>query len=357
MNGPDPHPPTDTPGAPESPGAPEGAAATDPNPAQAAEEFDLGESVILVVDDNQQNVELIQAYLDALPCKVLTAYDGMDAIEIVEDPDKPTPDLILLDVMMPRMSGFDVCRKLKDDPKTRTIPIMMVTALNELGDIERGVESGTDDFVTKPVNKLELITRVKSLLRVRHLKRELDRTEAIEAQIERFAPGFRDRILARHATPPSALEALNPNFVGGAITGGAATLAQLVARPALRLDPYSTPDPRLFLCSASTPPGGGVHGGRIVAEGPPSALIAEHVPSHVVEIRLDGDGRVPPELAELGEAAERAETLSDRFLLYADHGEELIGEAYRRAPDRRALVRRATLEDVFLRITGRRLEQ
>jgi len=151
-----------------------------------ADDFDLSESVILVVDDNQQNVELIQAYLDDLPCKVLTAYDGMDAIEIVEDADKPTPDLILLDVMMPRMSGFDVCRKLKDDPKTRTIPIMMVTALNELGDIERGVESGTDDFVTKPVNKLELITRVKSLLRVRHLKRELDRTEAYIRDIERI---------------------------------------------------------------------------------------------------------------------------------------------------------------------------
>jgi len=150
------------------------------------EDFDLSESVILVVDDNQQNVELIQAYLDDLPCKVLTAYDGLDAIQIVEDADQPTPDLILLDVMMPRMSGFDVCRKLKDDPKTRTIPIMMVTALNELGDIERGVESGTDDFVTKPVNKLELITRVKSLLRVRHLKRELDRTEAYIRDIERI---------------------------------------------------------------------------------------------------------------------------------------------------------------------------
>jgi DNA-binding response OmpR family regulator len=85
---------------------------------------------------------------------------------------------------MPKMSGFEVCKRLKNDNATRTIPIMMVTALNELGDIERGVESGTDDFVTKPVNKLELITRVKSLLRVRHLKRELDRTEAYIRDIE-----------------------------------------------------------------------------------------------------------------------------------------------------------------------------
>lgn len=158
--------------------------ATEPDPAQ--EQLDLSESVILVVDDNQQNVELMQAYLDDMPCQVLTAYDGLEAIDLVENPEQPTPDLILLDVMMPKMSGFDVCKRLKNDPKTRTIPIMMVTALNELGDIERGVESGTDDFVTKPVNKLELITRVKSLLRVRHLKRELDRTEAYIKDIERI---------------------------------------------------------------------------------------------------------------------------------------------------------------------------
>jgi two-component system, OmpR family, alkaline phosphatase synthesis response regulator PhoP len=169
---------------PESP--PASPPATHAEPLRDEADFDLSESVILIVDDNQQNVELIQAYLDDLPCKVLTAFDGLDAIQLIEDPDQPTPDLILLDVMMPRMSGFDVCRKLKDDPKTRTIPIMMVTALNELGDIERGVESGTDDFVTKPVNKLELITRVKSLLRVRHLKRELDRTEAYIKDIERI---------------------------------------------------------------------------------------------------------------------------------------------------------------------------
>lgn len=145
---------------------------------QNREEPDLSDSTVLIVDDNEQNVELLQAYLETLPCRVMTAPDGVEAIELIADERQPTPDLILLDVMMPRMSGFEVCRKLKEDPQTRSIPIMMVTALNELGDIERGVESGTDDFVSKPVNKLELLTRVKSLLRVRHLKRELDRTEA-----------------------------------------------------------------------------------------------------------------------------------------------------------------------------------
>jgi len=88
--------------------------------------------------------------------------------------ERHQPDIVLLDVMMPRMSGFQACEKLKADPATRDIPVIMVTALNEIGDIERAVESGADDFLTKPVNRLELVTRVRSLMRVRQLKRELD---------------------------------------------------------------------------------------------------------------------------------------------------------------------------------------
>lgn len=88
----------------------------------------------------------------------------------------------------------------------------------------------------------------------------LDRTAAIESQIERFAPGFRDRILARHAMNAADFEHHNPNYKGGAITGGVADALQLFNRPVTRLDPYSTPNPRLFICSAATPPGGGVHG-------------------------------------------------------------------------------------------------
>ncbi|MGO9766420.1 MAG: phytoene desaturase family protein [Myxococcaceae bacterium] len=87
-----------------------------------------------------------------------------------------------------------------------------------------------------------------------------DMTGAIESQVERFAPGFRDRILARHVTRPADLERYNANYVGGAITGGVADLGQLFTRPVARLDPYTTPHPRLFICSASSPPGGGVHG-------------------------------------------------------------------------------------------------
>ncbi len=88
----------------------------------------------------------------------------------------------------------------------------------------------------------------------------LDQTEAIERQLERFAPGFRDLILARHQTSPADWELYNPNYLGGAITGGSADWTQLFTRPVARWSPYTTPNPRILLCSASTPPGGGVHG-------------------------------------------------------------------------------------------------
>jgi CheY-like chemotaxis protein len=138
-------------------------------------------STVLIVDDNPQNVELLQAFLESMPVHLVTAVDGVDALAKVAEHN---PDLILLDVMMPRMSGFQVCQKLKSDPATKDIQILMVTALHELGDIERATECGTDDFVSKPVNKLELQTRVKSLLRVRHLKSELERALTYLNEIE-----------------------------------------------------------------------------------------------------------------------------------------------------------------------------
>ena len=127
---------------------------------------------ILIADDNLQNVELLEAYLADVDCTIQTAEDGEQTLQRVR---KDPPDLILLDIMMPKISGFEVCRKLKNDDKTRDIQILMVTALNQVGDIERAVQAGTDDFLIKPVNKLELVLRVKSLLRVRQLKNELDR--------------------------------------------------------------------------------------------------------------------------------------------------------------------------------------
>lgn len=131
-------------------------------------------STVLIVDDNAQNLELLSAYMEEVPgLTVVGATNGMEALAKVAE---HRPDLVLLDVMMPKMSGFEVCRQLKSDPETRDIQVIMVTALNEVGDHERAVDCGTDEFLTKPVNRVELITRVKSLLRVRHLKRELQQT-------------------------------------------------------------------------------------------------------------------------------------------------------------------------------------
>jgi CheY-like chemotaxis protein len=127
-------------------------------------------SKVLIVDDNPQILELLEAYLEPLNLRVQLAPDGEAALAAVE---REEPDLILLDIMMPRRSGFEVCRILKEDPRYRDIPIIMVTALNEPGDMERARESGGDDFLTKPVNKLELLARVQNLLKLREMKQPL----------------------------------------------------------------------------------------------------------------------------------------------------------------------------------------
>ena len=132
----------------------------------------MAASKILIADDNATNVELLEAYLVAVDCQIEVAVDGRDTL------DKVTafaPDLILLDIMMPKLSGFEVCERLKRDPATKDIMILMVTALNELGDIERAVAAGCDDFLSKPVNKLELLKRVENMLRLRQVTDELER--------------------------------------------------------------------------------------------------------------------------------------------------------------------------------------
>ncbi|QDV89253.1 Response regulator PleD [Phycisphaerae bacterium RAS2] len=123
---------------------------------------DTRPATILIVDDNAQNLELLEAYLEELPsARVLTATSGQDALAKVAS-DKP--DLMLLDIMMPKMSGFEVCKKIKADPATKDIPVILVTALHEMGDQERGVEMGADDFLTKPVNRVDLIARIQAQL-------------------------------------------------------------------------------------------------------------------------------------------------------------------------------------------------
>ena len=129
------------------------------------------QSKILVVDDIPLNRKLQKTYLESVGYQVVLANDGLEALQRIEE---ESPDLILLDVMMPKMNGFQVCRRVKSIENTRFIPIIMVTALNEIEDKVKGVEAGADDFISKPFNKLELLARVKSLLRIKHLHDELE---------------------------------------------------------------------------------------------------------------------------------------------------------------------------------------
>lgn len=147
-------------------------------------DYSTGPSRILIADDNQQNCELLEAYLNGEGYVIDFSNDGEATLQQVE---REQPDLILLDIMMPRMSGYEVCARLKKADATCDIPIIMVTALNESGDIEKAVNAGADDFLSKPVNKLELTTRVRSLLRVRHLTNERDRLLAYLAEVDGLA--------------------------------------------------------------------------------------------------------------------------------------------------------------------------
>ncbi len=117
---------------------------------------------VLLVDDNAQNLELLEVYMEDVPsARVVTATNGLEAMEKVE---AESPDLILLDIMMPKMSGFEVCKRLKSSPETRDVIIIMVTALNEPSDIERAAECGTDDYLTKPIDRKAMVDLVTSLL-------------------------------------------------------------------------------------------------------------------------------------------------------------------------------------------------
>jgi two-component system, OmpR family, alkaline phosphatase synthesis response regulator PhoP len=144
--------------------------------------MNMSKSKILIADDNLTNVELLEAYLCDVDCEIAIAIDGSDTLDKVAEFQ---PDLILLDIMMPKLSGFEVCKTLKRNPATCQIMILMVTALNELGDIERAVAVGCDDFLSKPINKLELVTRVKNMLKLRHVTDELER-------LRRYIDGMED---------------------------------------------------------------------------------------------------------------------------------------------------------------------
>jgi len=169
---------------------------------------------ILVVDDTPQNVKLLADLLTAKGYAVVTASSGAQALEKVP---KETPDLVLLDVVMPEMSGYEVCRKIRTNPATATLPVVMVTALDPAQERVKGIDAGADDFLSKPINQQELLARVRSLLRIKLLHDELaewnrtleQRVEVQVAQLERlerlkrfFSPQLAEMIVSGDAEDP-----------------------------------------------------------------------------------------------------------------------------------------------------------
>jgi putative two-component system response regulator len=162
-----------------------------------------GKSKILIVDDNERNLRLIEAMLFPLGYEVILAQDGEEALEKVKE---VSPDVILLDIMMPKMDGFEVARQLKEKEDTSIIPIVMVTALREVEDRVKALEAGADDFLTKPIEKTELRARVSSLLKVkayndhmRNYQKELEaevtrRTEQLRQAFEKIKEASLDTI-------------------------------------------------------------------------------------------------------------------------------------------------------------------
>jgi two-component system, OmpR family, alkaline phosphatase synthesis response regulator PhoP len=128
---------------------------------------------ILITEDNPQGAELLEAFLAETTYETKVAANGEEALRTVTS---WKPDVVLLDIMMPRLSGFEVCRAIRSNPATRDIGIIMVTALDQHADIDRAVDVGTDDFLTKPIHKAELLLRVRALLQARKEAGDLPRT-------------------------------------------------------------------------------------------------------------------------------------------------------------------------------------
>ena len=128
---------------------------------------------ILITEDNPQGAELLEAFLAETPHDTKVAANGEDALRLIAD---WKPDVVLLDIMMPRLSGFEVCRSIRANPATRNIGVIMVTALDQHADVDRAVDVGTDDFLTKPIHKAELLLRVRALLRARKQPTDTART-------------------------------------------------------------------------------------------------------------------------------------------------------------------------------------
>jgi two-component system, cell cycle response regulator len=204
---------------------------------------------VLVVDDVAANVKLLEAKLSSEYFDVLSADDGHTALQIAE---AELPDVVLLDVMMPRMDGFEVCRHLKANPRTADVPVVMVTALSDVANRLRGLEAGADDFLTKPVNDIALFARVRSLVRLKRMMEELRVREGI---CGRF--GDRDAPTAEDAGPARILIVEDDDF-------SAARMAETllpIAHPLTRVSTCAeaqgllSGDTELIIASLSMPDG------------------------------------------------------------------------------------------------------
>ena len=136
---------------------------------------------ILIVDDDARNADLLEAHLDGSGYDTRVVNSGEDALAAARD---WTPDVILLDVMMPKVSGFDVCQRLRSADATKNVSVLMVTALDEATDVEKAVNAGTDDFITKPINKTELLLRIRAMLESRKHPADVDRTLAYLGRVQ-----------------------------------------------------------------------------------------------------------------------------------------------------------------------------
>jgi len=143
---------------------------------------------ILVVDDTPRNVKLLADLLTVKGYAVVTAASGQEALDKIE---REQPDLVVLDVVMPEMSGYEVCRKIREIPETRTLPVVMVTALDPSEERIKGIEAGADDFLTKPINQAELLARTKSLLRIKEL---YDTVQAQAAELSDWNKTLQQRV-------------------------------------------------------------------------------------------------------------------------------------------------------------------
>ena len=131
---------------------------------------------ILIVDDLEVHLELMEAIFEKEGCHVLTAHNADEALQIFE---KSSPDMAIIDVMMPGMNGYDLCKRLKEDKGARFFPVILVTSLSETEDKIAGIESGADDFISKPFKSIELTTKARSLLKLKRLQEELDHSETV----------------------------------------------------------------------------------------------------------------------------------------------------------------------------------